>query len=217
MLLAILLEFGSAGQLGPVGDGNAPRSGIGIPYLAVLDLLLLYTLLLLSLDLLGPLRALIARVQGVATFLLSLLGLLAVVVMIFLALNLIVLMVTLLLALPFGPVAYLAVWGHFKAGAAQKVLAMAMLFKLVGVGLLLFGRPLLLKNLGFVLMIATTLGCTFLLSILVSWPPVLLVSITDAIGAIVIAILAAVWLVVFLVGAIPAMIRALRSLLPSAS
>lgn len=218
ILLAILFELGSIGQLGHnAGLPDMPRPGVGITYLAGLDLLMLYTLILLSLNELGPLRGLLARVQGVVTFILSLIGLLTMIVMIFVALSLITLMVSMLVAVPFGTIAYLAIWGDFETGKAHVLLATVMLFKLIGAGLLLFSRPFFLKNLGFVLLLATTLLGTLLLEILQSWFPVFLVSITDAIGAVIIGVLAAIWLVVFLIGAIPAIINAIRSLVPRTS
>ena len=211
IVIAVLFELGSVGQLGAQTMHDMPRPGIGISYLAALDLLLMYTLLLLSVNELGPLRAVLARVQGLVTFILSLLGLLATLVMIYAALELIILMVSLLVAVPFGTLAYLAIWGDFDTGKGHALLAAVMLFKLVGAGLLLCARPLFLKNLGFLLLLTTSLVATLLLMILMSWFPGLLVSITDAIGALVIGVLAAVWLVVFLIGAIPAIVNALRS------
>jgi hypothetical protein len=213
ILIAILFELGSIGQFGQnYGLQNMPRPGIGIPYLASLDLLMLYTLVLLSLDELGPLRGLLARAQGMVTFILSLLGLLAMIVMIFSALSLIILMVSMFVAVPFGTLAYLLIWGHFATGAAHLLLAFVMLLKLAGTTFLLLSRPLFLKNFGFLLLLATTLLATLLLQILQSWFPTILVSITDAVGALVIGILAATWLIVFLIGSIPAIINSLRSL-----
>lgn len=217
ILVASLIELGSAGQFGHTGGGNMPRPGLGIPYLASLDLLMVYTLVLLSLDELGPIRAVLARVQGVVTFILCLLGLLVMIAMIFLALSLITLMVSMFVAVPFGTIAYLAIWGNFETGQAHRLLSVVMTFKLFGAGLLLFSRPLFLKNIGFVLLLATTLVCTLLLGILHSWFPRILVSITDSLGAIVIGILAAIWLIVFLIGAIPAIVNAIRSVVPKPS
>jgi hypothetical protein len=55
---------------------------------------------------------------------------------------------------------------------------------------------------------------TFLLGFLHALPPSFLVSITDAVGGIVAGILAALWMIVFIFGALGAIIRAIRSLLP---
>jgi len=220
IIFAILVEFGSMAVLGQTGSAagipaGMPRPGIGIPYLAVLDLLLLYTLLFFAVDFLPPLRPLVARVQGMVTLVLSLLGLIAMIVMIFLALQLLLLMVSLLVAVPFGTILYLAVWGHFDTHDAAVLLSAVMSLKLSAIVLLLISRPLFLKNIGFMLMIGTSMLCTLVLEILQSWFPFFLVSITDALGGLVIGILTAVWLVVFLIGSLPAILNAIRSVVSS--
>lgn len=218
ILVAILTEAGSVALLGTAGQAaglrDLPTPGLGIPYLALLDAVLLYTLLVIAADFVPFLRAILGRLQWLVTFLVSLVGLLATVVLIFIAISLLVLMVSLLLAAPFGTIAYLAVWGDFAVGKAKAVLAMVMLLKLAGIVLLLAANPNFLKNKGLVLLFGCSVGATFLLGFLHALPPGILVSITDAVGAIVAGILAAIWMLIFLIGAIPAFVRAVRSLIP---
>jgi hypothetical protein len=172
ILLAILLEFSSLHLLPGLGAvavlKDMPRPGIGISYVAVLDLLLLYTLALLGLDAVAPTRGVVARLQGIVTFILSLLGLLAVIALIFVALNLLALMVSLLLAVPFGTLIYLGLWGDFAIDQARVLLGSIMLLKLIGVALLLLSRPLFLKNKGFMLLMITSVGATFALGFLLA-------------------------------------------------
>lgn len=218
LLVATLFELGATALLGAPGAAagatDLPRPGIGIPYAGLLDLLLLYTLALLVAGFVPATRAVLARVQGVATFLLALVGLIAGLVLLFIAVGLLSLMVALLLAVPFGTAVYVAGFGTFHTGQSRAVLGIVMALKLPGIGLLLAAHPLLIRNLGLVLLLACSVGMTFLLGLLHALPPGFLVSITDAIGALVASVVALVWLVVFLVGAIPAVLLAIRSLLP---
>lgn len=211
LVLAVLFELGSSALLHV--PGQAPP-GFGIGCLAVLDLLLLYTVGLLAVDALAPLRAIVARLQGVVTFVLSLLGLLACIVLIFAALALLILMVTLLVSVPFGTIAYFAAFGDFPTARARAVLGLVMALKLGSLALMVVARPGLIGNKGFMLLLGCSLGVGFVLSLLHAIPPGFLVSITDAIGALIAAIVAAIWLVVFLIGALPGVIRGLRGLVP---
>ena len=61
-----------------------------------------------------------------------------------------------------------------------------------------------------VLIIITSLVANLIISFLHNFVPIPLVSITDAIGAIVVAILAVIWAIVLLVGAIISIIKAIH-------
>jgi hypothetical protein len=219
IVIAIFFELGSGFFLvGNASDyGDVGRPGIGIRYLATLDLLLLYTLILLATDFIPVLRAVAARLQGIVTFVLSLLGLLALLGLIIVALGLLVTMVTLLLAVPFGTIAYLALWGSFDVEKAAAFLGMVMAMKLIGLLLIVAGNLTFIKNKGFMLLIGCSLGMTFLLGFLLAFPPGILASITDAIGALIAGVIALIWAVIFLIGAIPAVVNAIRSLIPRPS
>jgi hypothetical protein len=214
LLLAVLIEAGATALLGPasnVAGGELGRPGLGISYLALLDAVLVYTLATIASDFIAPLRAVLGRLQALVTFVLALVGLLATIVLLIIAFILLTLMVTLLLAVPFGTLAYLAAWGHFATGEARVLLSLLMSLKIAGVLAAVLSSPSLLKNKALVLLIGSSLGCTFLLGFLHALPPGILVSITDTVGALIAGVLAAIWMLVFLVGAIPGLVRAVRS------
>ena len=210
ILIALLVELGSAGRLAPVSASaaslGAGTPGKGIPALAFLDGLLLFTTLLMGLGLLVPER-IQGRVQGLATLIFSILMLLAEIVMIFAALALLILMISLLLAPIFGTIAYFIVFGHFDTGSARITLGVVMTLKLLFAVCLVLAHQRFLQNKGLVLLTATTLLGTFVVSFLQGMVPGFLVSITDDIGAIVVLILAAIWSVVFLISSVVSMVK----------
>lgn len=221
-VLAILIAAGAVLGSGVLGDtaselaGSAlSRPGIGIKGLSLLNLLLAYVLVLMLLDQLPVWQKLAPKVQGIVTFILTLLGLIVSIVAVVAALQLLLLMVALLFAPPFGTIAYFALWGSFDTDASRTLLAFVMGLQIVGVIAILAVNPTLLKNIWLMLLIGSSLLMTFVLGILHAFPPSFLVSITDAIGAIVAGILSAIWMIIFLVGAVIAVIRAIRSLVPA--
>lgn len=209
LLLVVLIELSSAAWL-PSQGGNydLPAPGRGIPYLALLDGLVLFTLVLMAMPLIVPPR-LHGRVQGIATLIVSLLVLIASISLIFIAIGLLVMMVSLLLAIPFGTLVYLGAFGDFPVGAAQATLGTVMLLKLACVVLLLLAQQKFLENKGLVMIILTSLLANVVIGFAHNFPRPL-VSITDDIAAIVVGILAAIWALVFLIGSIPAIVKALR-------
>lgn len=187
--------------------GNKDRPpGMAIPYMGLLDGLLLYTLGLLALALVVPDRV-HGRIQGVVTLIVSFLVLLAAIGYAIQAFVTLLIMVALFLAPPFGTIAYLAKWGFFNRGGAAAILAGAELFKLAGAGFLVFAhqRFLQLKSLMFLVLFS------LLANLLTGWlhalVPSVLVSIADAVAALIIAIVAAIFAIVFLVSAILSIIR----------
>lgn len=203
----------SAGQLGvELGDVGAVTqpSGRGTGYLALIDVVALWTTGLFSLSLVVPDR-IQGRVQGVATLVFAVLLLIASVVLLVVAFVELTVMVSLFLAAPFGTLAYLAVWGFFPVGDAAVLLGLVLLLKLVWAGLLVLAQPRFLQNKGLVLLMLTTLLCTVLLEFLHRLVPGILVSITDDLGALVFAVVAIVWALVLLIGSIPAIVKALRA------
>ncbi|MBI3560624.1 MAG: hypothetical protein HY080_02760 [Gammaproteobacteria bacterium] len=205
---AVLLEVGSGWVLGPV-NLDVPRPGLGISYLALIDGLILYIISLMAVALLLPER-IYGRIQGVITFVVSLLVLLGSIAMIFIAIALVTLMVSLLLALPFGTVIYFGVYALFKTGPAATTLGLIMTLKLLFVGFLVFSQQRFLQSKSLVLIILTSLLANIIISFLHGLVPRFLVSITDTLGAIVVAILAAIWALFLFIGSIPAIIKALR-------
>ncbi|MEU7980820.1 hypothetical protein AB0B63_20085 [Micromonospora sp. NPDC049081] len=202
----------SARDLGvDVGDvgGISEPSGRGTGYLTLIDMVALWTTGLFCLSLVLSDRVQ-GRVQGVATLVFSILMLLASLVLLVIAFVELTVMVSLFLAVPFGTLAYLALWGFFPVGEASLLLGLVLLLKLVWGGLLLLAQPRFLQNKGLVLLVLTTLVCTVVLEFLHRLVPVILVSILDDVGALVFAVVAIVWGLVLLIGSIPAIVKAVR-------
>ncbi|SES63537.1 hypothetical protein SAMN05216326_10160 [Nitrosomonas marina] len=208
LVIVFAVELGTQFFLNTDKDSLA-TPGLGILYLAWLDWLLLFTILLMGTALIVPDR-IHGRIQGIITFIVALLTLLGAIVAIFTAFGLLMLMVSLLLAVPFGTAIYFAEFADFKVGAAAATLAFIMIFKVAFVIFLVLAHQRFLQNRGLVFLIATSLVATILLGFLHGIAPPFLAYITDDIGALIIAILAAIWALFFLIGSIPAVIKALR-------
>jgi hypothetical protein len=185
--------------------GDAP--GLGVKYLALLDGLVVYSVLLMAMALLLPDRVQ-GRLQGILSLIVSLVGVLGSIVLIIVAFVLLTVMVAMFLAVPFGTIAYLAIYGTFDTGGATAVLAVLMLLKLAACVCLLIAHPRFLQNKGLVFLVLTALLGQFVLTILHAIVPGILCSITDTLGAIVIAVLALVWLVVMLVFSVISIVKA---------
>src|SRR5688572_6663954 len=88
LCLALVIEVGLGSSMPSGGGANSLASaatpGIGIVYLATIDAALFYTLLLMALEFVAP-RAILGRIQGIVTLVLSFFGLIAVVVLIYIA------------------------------------------------------------------------------------------------------------------------------------
>ncbi len=213
LALAVLVELSSLGFLGTVTSDakqyDLQSPGFGIPYLALLDGLLFYTCLLMGLSMIIPQRV-HGRIQGVATLLVSLLFLIGAIIMILAAILLLTLMVSLLLAVPFGTIVYIGVYSDFEVGPARITLGTLMTLKIAFVVFLILAHQRFLENKGLVLIILSSLLATIIVSFLHGFVPKFLVSITDDIAAIIVAIIAAIWALFFLLGSIPSIIKALR-------
>ena len=191
--------------------GRAARKppGLGIPYMALVDGLLLMTLLLVSLGVLVPER-IHGRIQGLITLIVSLLVLLGSIALAFLAFGKVLVMVALLLAAPFGTLAYIAIWGFFSRGEAAAILGFLLTLKVLLVVCLVLAHQRFLQNKGLVILLLTSLVANVVVAFLHGFVPLLLVSITDAVAAIVNAILAIVWALALLIGAIVSILKVLR-------
>jgi hypothetical protein len=211
--LAVLAELGSGFYIDADSqDANLydiANPGLGLPYLAILDGLVLFTLILIGAPLIITDRV-HGRIQGIVTFIVALLAFLGSLIMIFAALTLLLMMVSLLMAIPFGTTVYMAKYAAFDKPAAAITLGVIMSFKLGFAVFLILAHQRFLENKGLVLIILTSFLATILLSFLHGIVPRFLVSITDGIGALVTAILAAIWALFYLIGSIPAIIKALR-------
>ncbi|MFC3831626.1 MULTISPECIES: hypothetical protein [Deinococcus] len=204
VLLAVLIELGQSVLLA----GGQARPGFGVRALALVDGVLLYTVVLMGLALVVPERVQ-GRVQGIVTLLLSLLLLLAVILLGLTAFVTLTVMLGLLLSF-FGFPVYLGLFGHFDRGGAAATLALLMTLKLGFAVLLVLSQPRFLQNRSLVLLTLTSVVSSLLLAWLHALVPGLLVSVTDAIGAIVIAILAFIWGVLLLIGGAVATVKSIR-------
>ena len=183
--------------------------GLGISYIALLDGIVLFTVALVGLSLILPER-IQGRAQGCVTFVVGLLIIVGGIVMIFVALALVILMVSLLLAVPFGTLAYFAIYGRFNTGASSVVLSLLMFLKLAFAVCLVVAQQRFLQNVGLVLLVLTSLVANIVVAFLHGLVPGFLVSITDGIAAIIVAILAVIWAILLLIGSLPAIINAIR-------
>ncbi len=190
-----------------LAQDNPP--GMGIPYLMLVDGVLLFTVGLIGVSLFVG-QQVHGRIQGGATLIFSLILLLLTIGLIIRAVIELMLMISLFLAVPFGTLAYMARYAFFPRGAAIAVLSLLMTLKIAFVVCLFLAHQRFIQNKGLVLLIATSLLGNIIVLFLLSLVPSFLVSITDAIAAIIVAILAAIWLIIMLIGSIPAVAKALR-------
>jgi hypothetical protein len=235
MLLVVLVEIGAslflggqdvtgellaqAGELEVELPGRQPDAevsappGRAIPYLALIDVVALFTIGLMAAGLLLPHR-LHGRLQGGVTIIFSILLILTALVLLVIAIVEVITMVALFFAFPFGTIAYLIIWGFFPRGQATGLLAVLMFLKFVFAGALLLAQPRFIQNKGLVLLFLTSLVANVVAGFLHGLVPSILVSITDDIAAIIFAIVAIIWAIVLLIGSIPAVVKAVRSVAP---
>ena len=205
IIVCVLLELSSAAFL---RTGDSP--GLGIPYLALVDGILAYSLALMVLSLVLPMH-LQAKLQGIVSVILMFFLALACIVLIFVALAQLLLMIGLFFAIPFGTIAYLAIWGNFPRTAAAIILSLLMLLKICASICLPIAHQRYLKDIGLILMVLTSFLATIVVSFLHGLVPGPLVSITDALAAIIVGIIALIWAIVMLVGSIIAVTQALTT------
>lgn len=192
LVMVLLIETGTALSVALLGSAQQ-AVGWGIPALSLLDGQLVLTVILMALPLIVPERV-TGRIQGIITLIVSMLLLILGLITAFTALSLLMLLVALLLAVPFGPIAYAGMgYGSFKTGAAATTLGLVLLSKLASGGFLVAAHQRFMQNKGLVLMIATSLLASVMLSFLHGIVNVFLVSVTDLIGAVIIAVVAVVW------------------------
>src|SRR5215213_5502406 len=125
LLLAVLVELAAAKAFTELFVGATQTPGYAINSLALVDGILLYSLIWMLLSVVAP-RGVTGRAQGCITLFVSFFGCLGTIAAILAAFTLLMLMLSLLVAVPFGTLVYLAVWGDFARGAAAATLALAM-------------------------------------------------------------------------------------------
>lgn len=206
LALAVLLELGTL-RFVSSGEGHPP--GLGIAYLALVDATVLLTLLLMALPIVIG-RDLAGRLQGLISLIFAILVIIGGIIAIFVAVSLLLLMIGLLLAVPFGTIAYFALFGGFDRGRASIFLGLIMLLKVVFAICLPLAQQRFLLMKGLIVLVLLSFVVTIVVGFLQGVVPGVLVSITDAIAAIVVGIVGVILAVVTLVFAIVAVVRALR-------
>jgi hypothetical protein len=192
-------------DLQKLNKGTPP--GRAIPAMAVLDGLVLFTVLLMGAPMFIPER-IFARMQGVATLVVSLMALTGSIAGIFLTFSLVILMVALFLAFPFGTIVYLIIYGFFDRIGANVTLSLLMVLKLAFAACLILAHQRFIQNKGLVLILLTSLAANIIISFAYAMVPIPLVSITDGITAIVVFLLVVLWALFLLVGSIVALVKA---------
>lgn len=206
--IVLLAELGVA-VAAPLIGRSTGAVGWGIPCLALIDGQLVFTALLMAAPLVLPERV-TGRVQGIVTFVVALVLVIACFITGVAAFTLLTLLIGLLLATPFGPVAYAAMgYATFPTGTAATTLGLIMTAKLVGAGALVMAHQRFLENKGLVLLIGTSLLATVVVSFLHGFLPSFVVSIGDLIGALVVVILAGIWAVFGLIFGAIAVVKTL--------
>lgn len=195
-------------SLDDLNAGDDPP-GVAITALAMIDGLLLLSMVGLGLALVVPHRILarvIAPTNLIVTFILVVAGIIGVLVL----LALLFLMIGLFLAVPFGTIAYLARWGFFPRGEAQAILGILLLLKLIFCGFAVAASPRLVTQKGIVALVLTSLVLQIVVGFLHAIVPLPLVSILDVLGALVIVIVGIVWSIVIFVGSLIGTIRLIK-------
>ena len=182
--------------------------GFGVPYMVVLDAIFAFTLASMASGLFIP-QSVQATGQGVVTCLVALTALIGGVVMIFAALLELMTMIALLLAIPFGTIVYLIVYGSFDTTTSNAILAVVMSLKVLAIICVLLAHQAFIQRIGLLLLVLSSLVINVLVTFLLSFPPGFLVSITDAVAGIVVALCGVVWSIPLLIAAILAIVKVL--------
>jgi hypothetical protein len=214
IFLAVLVELGSMAVLGLPASPTATALGVsptgkGIPALAFLDGLVFFATLMMTIELLVPDRVQ-SKVQGIITVVFSFLLLLGCIKVAITDFVLLIMMVSLLMAAPFGTIAYFAIWGTFDTHDAQVALSLIMILKLVFAICLVLAHQGFLKMKAFMLIIVTSLVANLVIAFLQGLMPMPLVSITDDAAGIIVCILAIIWAIVYLFGGIISVLRVIK-------
>lgn len=190
-------------------DKEPPRPGYAITCLIFFDGMAFLGFFWMGAGLLFPKRR-VAQAQAITSLFISLIAIIAGIIVAIIIFILLTVMIGLLLAVPFGTLAYLAIWGFFNTGAAAGTVGLLLFLKIATAVLLILAHRDFIKNKGLVILLLISLGLTFLISFLHGFPPGILVSITDAIAALIILIVSIIWSILVFIGAIMATIKAVK-------
>lgn len=211
MGLTVLVELSSIALVKNVSSASGALdisiTGQAIPSMSILDGLIFYAIAVMAIALLLPERFQ-SKIQGIVTILVGLVLLFACIVRFFIDIQLLFTMIGLLLAIPFGTLVYLAVWGDFATGSAQAALSLIMFLKIAFSVCLVIAQQRFLKNKGLVLIILTSFLANIIIAFLYGLVPTFLVHILDEVAALIVCILAGVWIVIYLIGGVISTITA---------
>ncbi len=213
ILLAVLGELGSMALVtqhveGAAASLNMPLTGKAVPALALLDGLILFATVVVGIALLIPDRVQ-SKFQGIVTLIFAILLLLVIIVVFLKDFVQLVLMVSLLLAPIFGTLAYFAIWSHFGTGTALAALSFSLALKIGFAIFLVLAQQRFLQNKGLVLIICTSLLANLIVAFLFGFVPGFVASIADVVGALVICVFAGVWAVVYVIGGVVSVVKAI--------
>ncbi|MCW8928912.1 MAG: hypothetical protein OQL19_01585 [Gammaproteobacteria bacterium] len=201
LALALLIELSSG-----IFDFGMKIPGLGIPSIALIDSLLIFVIFMMMLNVwISP--ALIGKISGISTLIFSLIILLTAIALLFFSLLQLTSLIALLLAFPFGTAAYFATFAGFDRGGAAATLSLLMTLKVLFAVFLVLAQQRFLENKGLIFLIFTMLIVNILVGFLHGFPPGFLVSIIDALAAIIISIIAIIWSINFFIRSIPAILK----------
>ncbi|HEX2733789.1 MAG TPA: hypothetical protein VHM70_19400 [Polyangiaceae bacterium] len=193
-----------------VKAAESEQHGLAVPALALFDVLLLCTILLLGASLLVSPRVM-GRIQAPIRLVAALLVLVGSLEALLHAIAMAYFMLGLFLAPLFGTLAYLALWGFFATEATTGLLTLVTLIKIaVPIGLLL-SHQAFLKVKMVVAMILTSLVLSVVVSLVLGLVPGIVASIADTIAAIVIALVTLIFSLIVFVGSIIPTLKSLRA------
>ena len=216
--VVVLIELGATEMLpAPVSAAAVPGllskssypsgdpAGWGIPYLAMIDGLLCYALLMMALSVTVS-AAVQTRFEKIATLIGSLLYVLAGLAWLLTAMAMLLLMVGTVLA-PSGIAIYMGKWGAFPIGSAAGTLGAVMTLKIGAVIVLFLAHPYFAKNIPLVVLLLLSFIGTALISFLHGFVPFPFVSIADVLAALIVGILGWIWGIILLLSGLLQVIK----------
>lgn len=208
-LIVVLIEASSLVFLRDAVSAELEAPGIGIAMLCWMDGIVFFTLVMMLLAVFVP-GNILGAVQGIVTFIVMLVTVIGGLIALFAAVALLILMITLLAAVPFGTIAYMATYAQFADGPAAVTLGVVLSLKLFAVLFVFLAQQKFILVKGFVFLLLSSFLVSLVVSFLHGLTPGFLDSIADAIAAIIIGVIALIWTIVKLIGAIPGAIKGLR-------
>lgn len=194
-------------QIDALTDTSRPP-GLAVPDLVFLDVLLFLTVGLMALTLVVR-EELVGRGQGVVMLIASILVIFGALRAAIFAFVKLLLMLALFLSPPFGTIAYFAAFGWFDRPGAVTSVGLVLFLKLAFCVAIVAAQQRFLQNKGLVIFLVISIVLTIVVGFLHSFVPLPLVSITDAVGALFVSIVAIIWAIVTLVFAVFAIVQAL--------